>query len=193
MSKISKVKVVFIVLLTLVVLVGLFMTLLDMISKTQEPKVSGFGVHFENETTDAEIKTILENCNMTVNYTIDYNSTTMRKNYYVKVDKGRSTDILNKLNNYKNLTSEVEVKKTNYSVIVLSDIFIPDEKFIAMLDKDNLQVKKSVFCYIRLGDGSGNYTMETNYILNKDAIRIKNELETSVKVLFVTPDYLKGR
>jgi hypothetical protein len=79
MSKISKVKVVFIVLLTLVLLVGLFMTLLDMISKTQEPKVSGFGIHFENGTTDSEIKTILENCNMTVNYTIDYNSTTMRE------------------------------------------------------------------------------------------------------------------
>jgi hypothetical protein len=76
---------------------------------------------------------------------------------------------------------------------VLSDRFIPDEKFIAMLDKDNLQVKKSIFCYIHLGDGSGNYTMEKNYILNEDAIRIKNELETSVKVLVVTPDYLKGR
>ncbi|AKJ37296.1 hypothetical protein MCM1_0178 [Methanosarcina barkeri CM1] len=45
-----------------------------MIKETQTPKAGGLGIQFENGTTESEVETILENCNMTVNYTIDYDS-----------------------------------------------------------------------------------------------------------------------
>ena len=101
MSKISKMITVFIVFLILVVLLGLFMkSSIDMLKQTQEPKVGGLGIHFVNGTTEPEVKTILENYNMTVNYTIDYNSNTMRENYYIKVDKDKSTNLMNELRKY---------------------------------------------------------------------------------------------
>jgi hypothetical protein len=75
MNKISKAVVVFIVFLTFAVL----------INQSQEVKVGGLLIQFENETTEQEVKGILENYNMTVNYTIDYNSNIGRGIYYVKV------------------------------------------------------------------------------------------------------------
>ena len=54
-----------------------------------------------------------------------------------------------------------------------------------MLEKNNLQLKKSINCYIHFRD-------ESNYwIPEKDAVRIKNELEINEKVLIVSLDNLK--
>jgi hypothetical protein len=60
-----------------------------------------------------------------------------------------------------------------------------------MLKKDNIQVKKSVFSYIQFGDGSGNYILGKNSLLERDALRIKNELEMNEKVLTVSLEYIK--
>jgi hypothetical protein len=50
---------------------------------------------------------------------------------------------------------------------------------------DNSLVGKSIFCYIQFVDGSGNVTN----VKEKDAIKIKNELETNKKVWSVYFDY----
>lgn len=134
MSKIKKENAaVFIFFLTLIVLLGLTIkTSIDMIKETQTPKVGGLDIEFKNGTTESEVKTILENYNMTVNYTIEYNYDGFRGRWI-----------------------------------------------------------NSVYCYIHFGDGSGNYILGKNCILERDAVRIKNELEKNEKVLTVGFDYLK--
>lgn len=52
--------------------------------------------------------------------------------------------------------------------------------------------ERPVICYVRLGDGSGNYGAGKSYLLEKDAIEIKNKLEMNDKVLKVSFDTLKG-
>jgi hypothetical protein len=83
MNKISKVVVVFIVFLTIAV----------MMKQSQEVKVSGLLIQFENETTEPEVKSIFENYNIPVNYTIDYNSNIGRGMYYIKVDEDKINEL----------------------------------------------------------------------------------------------------
>jgi hypothetical protein len=97
------------------------------------------------------------------------------------------------LNSYElrkdeNWTSVVELKKGNYNIIMLSAEFVPDENFLTMLEKNNLQLKKAVVCYIHFGNGSPDWVVGKNCVLEKDAIRIKSELETNEKVLIVGLD-----
>jgi len=55
-----------------------------------------------------------------------------------------------------------------------------------MLDKNNLQLKKFVWCYIHFGDESKYWIPE------KDALRIRNDLEINETILNVFPEYLEG-
>lgn len=180
MNKINGKIAVSIVFLILVVLSGLFIKIpINMIKQAQEPKVGGLYIQFENGITELEVKTILENYNMTMDYTIYYNSDDMLKRYYIPIDEGKKTDIIYELRKNENWTSEVEIKKGNYSIIMLPEDFTPDTKFLTVLEKNNLSLKKTVVCYICLGDGS------TSWISEKDATRIKNELETNKKIFDV--------
>lgn len=178
MNKISKVVLVFIVILTIVIL----------IKQSHEVKVAALFIQFENETTEPEVEAILENYDIPVNYTIDCNSNISRGKYYIKADE----DKINELRKDENWTSVVEIKKGNYNIIMLSEEFVPDENVLAMLEKNNLQLKKAVVCYIQFGDGSAPWVVGENCILERDAIRIKNELETNEKVLIVGLDDIVG-
>lgn len=60
------------------------------------------------------------------------------------------------------------------------------------MKKHNLQVRKSIVCYILFGDGSQNWSEPENLVPEVDAIRIKNELEMNEEVMIVSPDYLEG-
>lgn len=61
-----------------------------------------------------------------------------------------------------------------------------------MTEDNNLQVKKSILCLVRFGDGSKDWILGKDYILKDDAVKIKNELEMNEKVLVVSPDYIEG-
>ena len=124
MNKIKNGIAVFIVLLILVV-IYLFIQL----PIYREPEVGGLIINFKDGTTEPEVKAILDNCHMPVNYTIDYNTTSIQGDHYL--------------------------------------------------------VGKSIFCYIQFVAGPGNYAG----IMEKDAIRIKNELEMNKKVWSVDLDY----
>lgn len=126
MNKIKKGIAVVIVLLILVV-IYVFIHL----PMYQEPEVSGLIIDFKNGTTEPEVKAILENCNMPVNYIIDYNTTSFQDDHYL--------------------------------------------------------VGKPIFCHIQFVDISGNSAI----ITEKDAIIIKNKLETNKKVWSVYFDYVK--
>ena len=75
MSKINKEVAILIVFLILVVIYGLWQTpILNIIAQNQRPDVSGLYIEFQNGTTEPEVKSIIEKCNITVNYTIYYNT-----------------------------------------------------------------------------------------------------------------------
>lgn len=74
----------FIVFLTIVIPLTLF-TPTHVVSKMyvntntpgQEQQIGSLFIEFENETTESEVKTILENYNMTVSYSMDYDFATI--------------------------------------------------------------------------------------------------------------------
>jgi hypothetical protein len=130
-SKIKKEITVFLFFLTLAVLLGLAVkSSIDMIKETQTPKVGGLDIQFENGTPESEVKNILENYNMTVNDTIDYDSDYMLKRDYITVDQDKKTDIMNELRKDENFTYHTEIKKGNYSIIMLPEEFIPDKNHL---------------------------------------------------------------
>jgi hypothetical protein len=198
MSKINKEVAIFIAFLILVLLVGLFMKIpfdtktpvdmkmpvdtkapVDTKTPVQGKQVAGLFIEFEEETTEPEVKAILENYNMTIN-TIDYNSDIMPSRYYMILDRDKTIDI-EELVDYINLTGPVR-KGSNY-ILMVTEQAIQDKNFLAILEKNNLPVKKSVYCYIRLEDEFNNGS-----IPQKDAFQIANELERNEKVLTVFPD-----
>lgn len=113
----------------IVILIFVIIYLITNLPNFREPEVGGFDIAFKKGTAEPEIKAILENCNMSMNYTIDYNTTSFRD--------------------------------------------------------DN--VGKCIYCVIMFVPSSGNRVS----ITEKDAIRIKNELEKNNKVLSVYPEYAK--
>ena len=145
----------------------------------QGKQVAGFFIEFEEGTTEPEVKAILENYNMTIN-TIDYNSDIMPSRYYMILDRDRIMDI-EELVDEVNLTGPVR-KGSNY-ILTVTEQAIQDKNFLAILEKNNLPVKKSVYCYIRLEDEFNNGS-----IPQKDAYQIANELERNEKVLTASPD-----
>lgn len=79
------------------------------------------------------------------------------------------------------------LRSTKENIIYsLSEQAMENESFLEMLDKNNLQLKKFVWCYLHFGDGS-NY-----WIQERSAVRIKNELEMNETVLNIFPEYLEG-
>ena len=140
----------------------------------KEQQIAGFFIQFEEGTTEPEVKAILKNYNMTIN-TIDYNSDIMSSRYYIILDRNKTIDI-EELVDEVNLT--IPVKKGSNYIVTVTEQAIHDKNFLAILEKNNLPVKKSVYCYIRLEDESKNGS-----IPQKDAYQIANELERNEKVL----------
>ena len=161
----------------------------------QELKVGGLFIEFEEGTTEPEVKAILENCNMTRNWIIEYNVDSMGNIYYVKVDENKK-DELSKKENWND--PEIpeprfpEIEKGNYSYIIVSEEGFEDESFLKVMEKHNLQVKKSIVCYILFGDGSQNWNEPENWIPERDAVITKNKLEVNETVMIVSPDYIEG-
>ncbi|MFZ2500231.1 MAG: UPF0228 family protein [Methanosarcina sp.] len=172
-------------------------TLVDTKTPIQKPQVCGLFIEFQEGVTEPQVKAILESCNMTRNWIIKYNVDYMGNIYYAKVDEGKREE-LNKEKNWNDpVYPEIpeprlsEIKKGNYHYIIVPEEDLGNEGLLKVMKKYNLQVKKSVVCYILFGDGSGNYSDPKNWITWTDAARIKNDIETNEKVLIVSPDDLE--
>lgn len=186
MRKINGKIAIFIFLLTLVTIVGLFIkapinknTLKDAETPVKELQVSGLVIEFEEGITEPEVKAILENYNLTM-YRLDYNVEDIADNYYIEVKNNENIVIGDEFR------SAPDKKKGDYNIISLSEQAIENESFLEILDKKNLHIKKFVWCELHFGNGS------MNWIPEKDAIKIKNELETNEMVLFVALYYIDG-
>lgn len=161
-------------------------------------QAGGLFIEFEDGTTEPEVKAILENCNMTRSCILEYNVDYMGNIYYIKVDDDKRDDLRKEKNWNDPINPEIpeprfpEIKKENYSYLIVSEEGLKDETFLKVMEKYNLQVEKSVVCYVLFGDGSQNWNEPENWVPEKDATRIKNELEMNEKILIVSPDYLEG-
>jgi hypothetical protein len=188
--KINKRITVFIISLITIVLIGFFIINYIGINKqVKESQVVGLIIEFENGTTESEVKAILENYNMTVNYSIEYNSNNLGKFYYVVVEENKIKNIRDEL---KNVETAPYIKKGNYYIIPITELTSQDKTFLTILEKNNLQLKKSVSCYITFGDGSYKFIMGKNCITGSDAAKLINELETNEKILIVSPSDVVG-
>lgn len=48
-----------------------------------ELKAAGLFIEFEDEVSESKVKTILESCNLTMNYSIKYNTDGIADKYYI--------------------------------------------------------------------------------------------------------------
>lgn len=113
-------------------------------------------------------------------YRLDYDVEDIADKYYIKIENNKNIVIGDEFK------SAPDKKKRDYYIISLSEQAIENESFLEMLDKNNLQIKKFVWCELHFGNGS------MNWIPEKDAIKIKNELEMNETVLNVFLDYIEG-
>lgn len=195
MSRINREVAFFIVFLILVIIAGLFIkTPVD--TETQvndELKVAGMKIRFEDGITEPEVKTILENYNMTMNYNIDYNVDSMVNKYYIMLDKN-NWNIRRELN--KGMKEEKKdwiesspaqvIRKGDDYILTVSEQATHDENFLAILDKYDIPVKKFIWCDIRFEKSDGS----KYWIPEEDAIKIKNELERNESIFTVQFYYL---
>ncbi|HEY3362513.1 MAG TPA: UPF0228 family protein [Methanosarcina sp.] len=189
MSTIKKVIFVFIIFIVLLLIYGFIQ-----ISKPQEPKISGFLVQFENGTTEQEVETILGNYNMTLNYSIDCNADNGGYKYYIKVNKDKMQETIGDgLRKDENWTDPglPFFTKGDYIIYPVTEQAIHDKNFLEILVRHNLQVKTFVWCLVSYRGNSRDDILGKNCITQKDAIRIKNELEMNEKVWTVMPEYIR--
>lgn len=195
MGKINKELAIFVVFLILVVLWGLFIkTPVDTEPRVNnELKVCGIYVQCENGTSEYEVETILKNYNLTMNYSIKYNIDYMADKYYILLGKDER-DVRRELS--EGMKEEKEdwtvsspshvVRKGDYYVIMVSEQAINDETFLVILEKYDIRLKKSVWCYVRFEKPDG-----TRYwIPEEDAIRIKNGLENNESIFSAHIGYI---
>jgi hypothetical protein len=194
MSNIKKGIAAFIVFLSLVLIYELWqIPIINILTHASESKVTGFLIQFEDGTTEPEIKSIIENCNLTLNYSIDYKTDYGSFKYYLKVYKDNLPDAVgNVLIKDENWTyggpPPYYFEKGNYCIVPVTEEATQDENFIALLGKNNLQVKRFVSCSISYKDNSSRFDiLGKNCITRKDAIRISNELEMNDKILILEP------
>lgn len=163
-------------------------TSIDSETPVKEKQVAGLLIEFEEGTTEQQVKTILENTNMPANYSIDYNTDISIGRYYVKVDKNKKEEVIDELKKSENWTDPTfpfDIEKGSYDIIVSSPGF-ENENYLQIMKKNNLEVKKTIVCYINFGNKPENWIPES------EANRIKGELETNEEVVIVNFDYIVG-
>lgn len=173
-------KIVVFIFFTLVIIVGLFIIpSVDTKTPVQKLQVSGLVIEFEEGTTEPEVKTILEDCNLSM-YRLDYDVEDIADKYYIQIENNKSIVVSDEFK------SAIDIKKEDYYIISISEQAVDDDNFLEMLDKNDIQLKKFVWCYISFDNESKAWIPE------EDAVKIKNELKMNKKVLNVFLDSLDG-
>lgn len=157
---------------------------IDNETPVKEQQIAGLFIEFENGTTEQEVKTILEDSNIPVNYSIDYNTNLSSGRNYAKVDKDKKTAVVDEFKKGEKIPEPgfpPDIKKGDYYIIVSEQGF-ENDNFLNVMKRNNLQVKMTTICYVSFGNEPKNWIPES------DATRIRNELEANEKVFIVNFD-----
>lgn len=194
MSKINKELAILIAFLILIVFAGTFMkTPVDTKTPVKELKAAGLFIKFEDGVSESEVKTILGSYNLTMNYSIKYNTHYVEGKYYIILDKDNwdvrreiSKEMKEKKKDWIISSPAHVIRKGDNYVFMISEQAVQDESFLAILKKYNIQVNKFVECLVRFEkpDGLRYWIPEGN------AIRIKNELEMNESIFSVDIDHI---
>jgi hypothetical protein len=179
MSK-TKVIAVFIFFLVLVLLAGLFVQLPIPAYEKQSDYVSGLIIQFRDGTTEQEVKTVLENYSLPT-YKLDYNNNEYPNRYYIMVDNNKMMAIRDELRKEADWTDHASpvIEKGSSYVITITEQAIQDKNFLSIMEKNNLRVKKFVWCHVHFGE------RPMSGISKERANELKRELETNEKVFLV--------
>ncbi len=182
MSKTKEISV-FMIFLVLFVLAGVFLKLPiftpTSTGEKQSDVVAGLVIQFRDGTTELEAKTILDNYSLPT-YKLDYNIYNA-PGYYIIVDKNKTNDIRDELRKGTDWTDPVfpDIDKGNYYIITVTGKAIQDKNFLAILEKNNLQLKRIVWCHVHFGE------RPMTGISKERANELKRELEMNEKVFLV--------
>ncbi|WP_292391640.1 UPF0228 family protein [Methanosarcina sp. UBA5] len=182
MNKTKEISI-FIIFLVLVVLAGIFLKLPiftpSLAGEKQSDIVAGLVIQFRDGTTELEAKTILDNYSLPT-YKLDYNLYNA-PGYYIIVGKNEKNDIRDELRKRSDWTDPVfpDIDKGNYYIITVTGQAIQDKNFLAILEKNNLQLKKIVWCHVHFGE------RPMSGISKERANELKRELEINKKVFLV--------
>ncbi len=141
-------------------------------------------IQFKNGTSESEVKSILQDYNMTRNYRITFD-TNHYPEYYIMVDKDKIKDIKEVEN--KITWNASTIIRGNYYIMKVPEKAIHYKSFLEALDKHDIQLERFVWCDIRFLYSDGPLTY---WIPKEDAIRVKNELEKNENIFTVQFDYL---
>jgi len=187
-SNVKKEIVAFIVLLIFIVLWALF-TPSPVNTNTPIPysQVGGMDIQFKDGVTEPEVRAILQKTNMTMDYSMEYDSNATDERYYIMVGKDKISYVRDESRKVKSWTEYSHtIDKGNYYLVTVPEQVIHDINFLAMLDKYNLQLKRFIWCTIRFRLNDGH-----NYWIPKEgAIRIKKELEQNENIFSIRLSYL---
>ncbi|MCC4768312.1 hypothetical protein FXW07_17345 [Methanosarcina sp. DH1] len=194
MSKINKKQAVLIIFLTLLLIVGLLIKMpVNTNTPAPESQVAGIYIQFKDGISEPEVKDILQNISMALNYSMEYDTNTTAERYYIIVDKD-NWDIRRDIR--KGMTEEKKewittspahvIREGDNYVFTVSEQAVQDKKFLAILDKYDTRVKKFTWCEIHFENPNGS-----RYVIQeKDAKRMKNELEQNGNIFTVDFSYI---
>lgn len=156
--------------------------------ESDEGSIGGIYIEFEYETTEHEVRSILENYDLINDYKLKYNVNSDVPNYYISVDNDDVSRVEQILPEDKYFLHVIP--KGNHSIITIKEHGdnVPvayDPAALIMLSAHNIQLKKITPCYVR-------YDGPEYWIDDYNATRIITELEDHRKIIDISKSPIIG-
>lgn len=154
-------------------------------AKLTELKREMLVVAFEEKTSESDIKSVFKNYDLMKEYNFSYDVYGFR-DFYISVNADNYSLIKKELELIENWRYAGITQKENTYFIVIPKHVTLEKKFKETLENHNISLEKFVWARIDYGRNIENWIDERN------ATKIKAELESNEKVLMVEFDYLEG-
>jgi len=119
--------------------------------------VVGFDIAFEENTSENEVRSILDSYNLILPYELNYNVTDIGPFFYITIPE-EDIDIIKNNLNEKGIYPLKTSKKRNGQIIVIMDSSLPEKELIKELipiaDSYNLSLKRFIWVYIYYKDSA---------------------------------------
>jgi len=154
-------------------------------AKLTELKREMIVVAFEEKTSESDIKSVFKNYDLMKEYNFSY-AVHRYRDFYISVNADNYSLIKKELEQIENWRYAGITQKENTYFIVIPKYITSEKKFKEILENHNISLEKFVWARIDYGRNIENWVDERN------ATKIKAELESNEKVLMVVFDCLEG-